>query len=228
MASSNEPTVVSEAIELFAKYDTPETLRFLLALLKHDDEGIVGSAMQGLAYSKRPEAKAALVEKLDSHITWHRWHACILLGSWLGRGDAEDLVPAIARMLGDKDEQVRWRAALALREARTPHAALAFQKALETKDTKQVEDGLLSSIHVIYVLGNKAAKAQIEKRLDVIVNLMARRFDLTSECATLIIDTCESPASEAFWKDVLKNHADEQVRRYVEQAFEIRRLMKVE
>jgi len=57
---------------------------------------------------------------------------------------------------------------------------------------------------------------------------MQRRFDLTSDNASLIIATCEDKTSEAYWKCNLADHPNEQVRRYIDQAFQIRRSMQPE
>lgn len=128
-----------EAIHALGKLDDPRAVPHLVSALKAKDRDVRALAMGKLCFLNKPSIVPGVVKALDDSDPRVRQHAIYALQRMKARTTADRIA---AMMTGDKNEIVRFNAALALAEVGGRRHKAAFVRALGDRNTNVVVTAL--------------------------------------------------------------------------------------
>ena len=167
------------AIHVLGRFEQPGAVPALVWATKSDDPGIRAAAMGKLVFANKKTLLPVLLNGLDDPEGLVRRHALFALER-LKASSAADRIARI--LLSDRDEVVRFNAALALAAVATPKHAKAFVRALDDANVNVMHTALTAlarltpreiSGHVLRLAADTKRWNGIAQTLkDVILRLM--------------------------------------------------------
>ncbi|HEX7262010.1 MAG TPA: HEAT repeat domain-containing protein, partial [Luteolibacter sp.] len=168
LTRSGDLRVVAAASMALKRYDTAESTAAIVALTKHDNPQVRIRACIDLDYSRRPEAKAALIRLFDDGDPEVRAMGPRGLVQWLRRNDADDVLPRLVAMLSDGDSRVRASAAEHLGECRNSGLIAPLLDALGKPQDENMKRSILNSLYCHYSKGDPRARELIDNDIRLV------------------------------------------------------------
>jgi len=224
LTRSKDAGVVDSASMVLGRHDTPEAAAALITLTRSDNPNIRIRAAIDLSDSRQPGAKAALAALLDDKSAEVRAIAPRGLVFLLRDGKADDLIPKVAALLQDTNEDVVKRAADALGEPRNVEAIPPLLDLLQKEGiSNDVRYFALQAVYCHYSKDHDpAAQAMIDKHMDVVIaalkNDRATGSFSPAFQAVGILSLCRSPEAGAALDWAAQSHPSQEIRDYAKRS----------
>lgn len=221
IARGDNQRLVETASLALAQYDTPETVATLIALSQSPNIEIKLRAMVDLDDSRRPEAKAALVARLDDANDRVRALAPGRFVDWLRRGQAAEIVPRIIEMLDDPSAEVQVAAARALGESADARAVAPLFAALKRPDlSEELERIAVGSLNQIYSHLDAATRPPVTDDLGLIAAIITRNRGFGPTSAVGLLAYTGSPQALEILRETARDHPDQYLRESAQRLLE--------
>jgi HEAT repeat protein len=206
-ATEHTDAQLAQAASLaLAQYDTPETVAALIAMTTRHDKDLTARALIDLSYSRRPEAKNTIVSFLDDENSSVRATSASALIFSLRRKVADEAIPKLISLLQDPDDDVRFNAACALGESRSPIAVEPLISVLRTGDPNT--RSYAKAVDAISMLDIRDASARkiIQDNLPLIAKVLEQGTQHVPLYAIGILAHLRTPEAIAIIREAAGNH----------------------
>jgi len=217
----------SLALGPYVEANENEDVRAVAALIALTQEGqpraIRVRAIIDLSDCGRPEAKAALGAILTDKDVEVRRYAPRGLVFLLRQGMADDLLPKLAALMKDKDEEVSVRAAETMGETKNVEAALALVEMLKVeRKSRALTTAVLRGLSQHYSRNEKGAREamepEIQRAKEVLKAGKAGEGNGAAFQAVGLLAMCRTVTAMEALTEAAEAHPDVEIREYAKQS----------